>query len=93
MIQKIIRVGNSAAVTIPKDYLKALQVKVGTKIDVTLTEDASRIIIDIPAKRTQTKIPVNKEVYAVADDLLRRYLPAFKKLAKPHETHGQISHY
>lgn len=90
MKQKIIRVGNSAAVTIPKEFLETLGLKVGSPIRISMSEDETRLIVNAPAKRTQTKISINKEVYAVADDLLRRYLPAFKKLAKPHDTHDQI---
>lgn len=82
MKQKIIKVGNSGAVTISKSLMEESGVKIGTHVNVTYKADAGSFVIDIPSKRTQTKIPVDKEVYAVANDLLKRYLPAFKKLAR-----------
>ena len=75
MLQKIIKVGNSAAVLIPKSVLTTENLKIGDTIDIT---------INTPRKKT-AKTVVDKEVYAVATDLLKRYLPAFKKLAKPHD--------
>ena len=83
MKQKIIKVGNSGAVLIPKNYLDTLKLKIGSSIDLNIQEDASRMVIDVPAKFMSMKIPLDKEVYAVSTDLLRRYLPAFKKLARP----------
>ncbi|MEK7533687.1 MAG: hypothetical protein AAB542_04600 [Patescibacteria group bacterium] len=74
MIQKIIKVGNSAAILLPKATLIAQGLKIGSTIHFT---------IETPKKPVKTV--VDKEVYAVATDLLKRYLPAFKKLAKPHD--------
>lgn len=82
MKQKIIKVGNSGAVIIPKAYLTALKLKIGSSIDLGLQEDAARMVMDVPAKYMGMKIPMDKEVYAVGKDLLARYLPAFKKLAR-----------
>ena len=75
MLQKIIQVGNSAAILISKSTLAAEGVKIGSMVDFTIAK---------PRKKT-VKTIVDKEVYAVANDLLKRYLPAFKKLAKPHD--------
>ena len=81
MKQKIIKVGNSGAILIPKQYLDMLKLKIGSNINLDLQEDSSRLVIDVPAKFMSMKIPLDKEVYAVGQDLLKRYLPAFKKLA------------
>lgn len=82
MIRKIIRVGNSAAITIPKSILKESGVKVGAKVNVSYKADMGHVILEVPRKRTSTQVIIDKEVYAVANDLLKRYLPAFKKLAR-----------
>lgn len=82
MIQKIIRVGNSAAITLPKSVLDDTKIKIGTKVNVSYKEDLGTLVIDLPRKRTPTRAVIDKEVYATANDLLRRYLPAFKKLAR-----------
>ena len=81
MKQKIIKVGNSGAILIPKQYLDSLKLKIGSSINLNIQEDNSRLVIDVPAKFMSMKIPLDKEVYAVGKDLLNRYLPAFKKLA------------
>jgi len=81
MKQKITRVGNSAAVIIPKSVLKENGLKIGSMVNITLEK---------PRKKTSTPV-VDREIYAVGNDLLKRYLPAFIKLAKPH--HDQISYY
>ncbi|MDP1722253.1 MAG: AbrB/MazE/SpoVT family DNA-binding domain-containing protein [Candidatus Gottesmanbacteria bacterium] len=81
MKQKIIKVGNSGAVLIPKQYLDTLKLKIGSSINLDLQEDSSRLVIDVPAKYMSMKVPLDKEVYAVGQDLLKRYLPAFVKLA------------
>ncbi|OGG12628.1 hypothetical protein A2875_05455 [Candidatus Gottesmanbacteria bacterium RIFCSPHIGHO2_01_FULL_46_14] len=82
MKQKIIRIGNSGGVTISKPLMEESGVKIGTYVEMSYKADMDRIVIDVPSKRTQTKIPVDPEVYTVANDLLNRYLPAFKKLAR-----------
>lgn len=82
MTQKIIRVGNSAAVTIPKSILKESGVKIGTKVNISYKADLDYVILEIPRKYAATQTVIDKEVFAVANDLLKRYLPAFKKLAR-----------
>lgn len=78
MKQKLTRVGNSAAIIVPKSVLEENGLKIGSIVEYT---------IEKPRKQTSV---IDKEVYAVGNDLLARYLPAFIKLAKPH--HDQISH-
>lgn len=90
MKQKIIRVGNSAAITLSKSLLKESGVKIGGSVNVSYKADMGNILIEIPRKQTSTRVIIDKEVYAVANDLLKRYLPAFKKLARP--DHDQIPH-
>jgi antitoxin component of MazEF toxin-antitoxin module len=82
MKQKVIKVGNSGAMLIPKNVLNALNLTIGSTINVELEEDNSRFVVDVPAKYMSMKVPLDKEVYAVGKDLLKRYLPAFKKLAR-----------
>lgn len=83
MAQKIIRAGNSAAAIIPKPVLEESRLKIGTAINVVYKSDLDTIVIEIPRKYAPTTTVIDKEVYAVGRDLLKRYLPAFKKLARP----------
>ena len=82
MIQKIIKVGNSAAVVIPKEFLKTLDASVGNTVNLKLQPEKKRVIIEISQEKENEGEIIDREVYAVAKDLLRRYLPAFKELAK-----------
>ena len=82
MIQKIIKVGNSAAVIIPRKFLKTLNASVGNKVILKIQPEKKRVIIELPKEEEAKEEIIDKEVYIVAKDLLRRYLPAFKELAK-----------
>lgn len=81
MIQKIIQVGNSYAVTIPKKIVESLKLDKKGYVDVYEDLQKKRIIVEF-AKREVIDEVVDKEVYKVAKNLLLRYLPAFKELAK-----------
>lgn len=43
MAQKVIRTGNSVAVTIPSDFVKDLGIRVGDPVKVKLEKDKGRI--------------------------------------------------
>lgn len=45
MIQKIIKAGNSLAITIPKEFIKACGLKAGDKVDVFYSISLKSIII------------------------------------------------
>lgn len=83
MAQKILRIGNSAGVLIPKSVLEEGGLKIGASINVAFNKNLGNVVIEVPKKYISTNTVIDKEVYAVANDLLKRYLPAFKKLAKP----------
>lgn len=82
MAQKVIRAGNSAAAIIPKSVLEEARLKIGSAINVVYKADLDTIVIEIPRKHTPTRAIIDKDVYALGNDLLKRYLPAFKKLAR-----------
>lgn len=79
MIQKLIVVGNSKALTISKDILK----QVGDVDMAKVKFDASkkRLIVDFNPQEVIDTV-VDPEVYAVAKNLLKRYGKAFAELAK-----------
>lgn len=82
MAQKVVRAGNSAAAIIPKSVLEESRLTIGSAIHVAYKADFDTIVIEIPRKHTPTRAVIDQEVYAVGRDLLKRYLPAFKKLAR-----------
>lgn len=81
MQQKIIQVGNSLAVTIPKKFLETIQVPEDGLVSVEQDEKTGKIILDFMTPKDIAKEIIDPEVYTVAKDLLKRYLPAFKELA------------
>lgn len=81
MLQKIIKVGNSYAITIPKNFLKELGGFDQPVARVSLQANTKRVIVDFASEKV-TEDVVDMEVYQVAKSLLKRYLPAFKELAK-----------
>lgn len=79
MVQKIIQVGNSLAITIPSGFVKEVGLQAGQTIRVDQDRDEQILTVQ-PVQQAVSH--VDKEVYAVAENLLKRYLPAFKELAK-----------
>lgn len=80
MAQKITKVGNSAAAILPKSVLEQSGLKIGSAFTAAYKAGLG-IVIEPVKKYSSTRVIIDKEVYAVANDLLKRYLPAFKKLA------------
>lgn len=77
-MQKLITVGNSKALTISKDILK--QVNNADVAKVSFEASKKRLIIDFNSKEV-TEV-IDKEIYGVAKNLLKRYSKAFAELAK-----------
>lgn len=82
MVQKIIKVGNSFAVTIPKNLLQSMGVAEEGLVRVEKAQKKGRVILDFVTEKEMVEEVVDPEVYSVAKSLLARYLPAFKELAK-----------
>lgn len=76
MTQKVLKVGTSAAVTIPKEFLKTLGLKVGDKI--RLEVDAKRRVVRIEPVAPQ----VNGELLEWTDAFIKKYRNALDALAK-----------
>lgn len=74
MTQKVLKVGSSAAVTIPKKSLKELGLKIGDEVRVAVDAKEKTVIIE-PAKR------IGKETLSWTDSFIKRYRPALKSLA------------
>lgn len=75
MTQKLLKVGSSAAVTIPKKSLKELGLKIGDEVRVNVNTIEKTVLIE----PVQT---VSKELIAWTDAFIKRYRPALKALAR-----------
>lgn len=75
MTQKVLKVGSSAAVTIPKSSLLELGLKPGDSVVVEIDKKRKAVIIE-PAAR------VDKELVDWTKKFIERYRPALEALAK-----------
>lgn len=79
MMQKLIKVGNSKALTISTQILK--QVGDVDVAKVQFEPSKKRLIVDFNPQEVVGEV-IDPEVYAVAKTLLKRYSKAFAELAK-----------
>mgnify|MGYP001579177103 FL=1 len=75
MIQKLLKVGSSAAVTIPKKSLKELGLKIGDEVRVAVDAKEKTVIIEPVGK-------ISEELIAWTNDFIKKYRPVLKALAK-----------
>ncbi|MBI2420594.1 MAG: hypothetical protein HYV38_00730 [Candidatus Levybacteria bacterium] len=79
MMQKLITVGNSKALTISRDILKQIG-----DVDVAKVQfepSKKRLVVDFNPQEVVESV-IDPEVYAIAKSLLKRYGKAFAELAK-----------
>lgn len=76
MTQKVLKVGSSAAVTIPKKSLEELGLRPGDRVSVKIDRKLQRVSIEPAVKG------VNKELLDWTRKFIERYRPALEALAK-----------
>ena len=76
MTQKVLKVGSSAAVTIPKKSLKELGLKIGDEVRVAVDARDKMMLIEPAGKR------VSSEIITWTDTFIKRYRGALESLAK-----------
>lgn len=74
MKQKIIRVGNSAAVTIPKKFLDEAQLQIGSETDVVFDTETKELKI-------KAGFAADKEIHELTQKIIAQYRPALEELA------------
>ncbi len=65
MIQKIIRVGNSVAVTIPTKVIEEKKLKVGDSVDISI----------------EPVFTADRDIHDLTQKLIKQYRPALEELA------------
>ncbi len=65
MIQKIIRIGNSVAVTIPTKVIEEKKLKVGDSVDISI----------------EPVFTVDRDIHELTQKLIKQYRPALEELA------------
>ena len=76
MTQKVIKVGDSAAVIIPKKSLKELGLHFGDNVSVEVDKKHRRVSIEPAIKE------IDKEILRWTKKFIERYRPALEALAK-----------
>lgn len=80
LIQKVIQVGNSLAVTIPKSFSKEAGWEAGKRVAVD--EDPATETLTITAQSPQPRISLTPEFLAWLKKFNRRYKTVLTELAK-----------
>lgn len=79
MIQKIIQVGKSAAVTIPRDFLRKHGLRTGDRVIVEADDSGE---LRVRKGGTRRPLAVDAEFLFLAKEILQRYRPTLEKLAQ-----------
>lgn len=79
MVNKVLRVGDSAAVTIPKKTLQELGVKIGDQVVVTFEVNEHQVTIR-PLK--EKKHTIQNRIARLTANFIDRYRPALEKLSE-----------
>lgn len=80
MIQKIIKVGNSAALTLPIEFLQEANLHIGDEMIVE-TSVAAKMFMAKKTKQTG-RMNLTPEFFAWLDEISKKYKVVIKKLAR-----------
>lgn len=75
MVQKVLKIGSSAAVTIPKKSLKELGLKIGDQVIVEIDRKKKVFLV-------RPVFSVDQELIDWTEKFIERYRPALEALAK-----------
>ena len=76
MTQKILKVGSSAAVTIPKKSLEELEFKIGDRVNVDVDRKNRAFIV------RARDVKADRELVNWTNDFIEKYRPALEALAR-----------
>ncbi len=81
LIRKLFKTGNSIVLSLPKEMLDDLGVKVGECINLELDRDQRRVILT-PIEKPIAIEGVNEDFARQVDAFIQQYRPALEELAK-----------
>lgn len=83
MLQKVLQVGNSAAVTIPSPVLKELGLMVGDQVEIRSSTKPLKIeIVPTSKKFLRKSSGITPEFVDSVDEFIKAYRPVLAELAK-----------
>ena len=81
MLRKVFRTGNSVVVSLPKDALELLGIRVGADVSVDLDRENRQIVITL-AEEPLAKVGVDKAFAKQVTDFIEQYRPALEALSR-----------
>ena len=81
MIRQLFKTGNSVVLSLPKEVLDDLGVKVGESINLELDSEQRRVILT-PVEKPIAIAGVNEEFARQVDAFIQQYRHALEELAK-----------
>lgn len=78
MLQKVLRIGTSAGITLSKEALASLGVQIGDRIKVSV--DSKNGTVRITGDQPRIPAPGDREVLAWTEDFARRYRETLENL-------------
>ena len=77
MTQKVLQVGSSAGITLSKELLRSLRLRVGDRVQIQPDVKRGGLLV-LPVRRSK----VNSELIQWTDAMIEKYRPALEALAK-----------
>ena len=81
MLRKVFRTGNSVVVSLPKDALEFLDIRVGAKVSVELDRENRQIVIT-PVEEPLAMAGVDEAFAQQVADFIKQYRPALEALSR-----------
>ena len=81
MVRKLIQIGSSLAVTLPVEIVKEFKLRKGQSVELAVHPVTGAVTIR-PGIKYFEEGKVTKRFRKMAEDVRRRYDPAFRELAK-----------
>ncbi len=77
MPQKVLQIGSSAGITISKDLLKSLGLRIGDQVEISSDDKRGGLLV-LPLRRSKDQ----QELMTWTDAMIDQYGPALRALAK-----------
>jgi antitoxin component of MazEF toxin-antitoxin module len=81
MLRKVFRTGNSVVISLPRDVLEYLDIRVGAEIEVNIDRENRQVIIK-PVEVPLAITGVDEKFAHQVAEFIEQYRPALEKLAK-----------
>lgn len=77
MTQKVLQIGSSAGITLSKEVLRSLKLRIGDRVEVKRDDKRGGLVV-LPVRRSK----VDTELMNWTDAMIDQYGPALRALAK-----------